>query len=336
MYRRLGWHASVGQLHWAAGFVAALGASTIAANTLAQPYPSRPIRFIIPFAPGGANDIVGRLVGVRLGERLGQQIVVDNRPSSTGVLGVELTVNAQPDGYTLLIGNTVTNGINPVLFASTNRVNATRDLTGVSMLAAVPHAVIASSKLPPNTFAELIVYAKARPGELNYSAPLGGHPHLDMLALAAATGIKIVHLPSKGGGETLPALMRGEAHLSNTNIASMIGPLRAGRIKAYAVTSAKRVAEIPDLPTFAEVGLEGIGSLNWVAVFAPVSTPRAIIEKLHAAIFDVLSAPDMKDMFAKRLIPLQASKSPAELNEFVLSEVSRWTKIIKDNNIKME
>ncbi len=336
MYRKSGWHGSVGQLLGAAGFVAALGASAIAATTLAQPYPSRPIRFIIPFAPGGANDIVGRLVGVRLGERLGQQIVVDNRPSTTGVLGVELTVNAQPDGYTLLIGNTVTNGINPVLFASTNRVNATRDLTGVSMLAAVPHAVIASSKLPPNTFAELIAYAKARPGELNYSAPLGGHPHLDMLALAAATGIKIVHLPSKGGGETLPALMRGEAHLSNTNISSMIGPLRGGQIKAYAVTSARRIAEIPDLPTFAEVGLEGIGSLNWIAVFAPVNTPQAIVEKLHAAILQVLSTPDMKDMFAKRLIPLQFSKSPGELNDFVLSEVKRWAKIVKDNNVKME
>ena len=319
-----------------AGVLAAIFPLPSPTAAIAQDYPARPIRFIVPFAPGGANDIVGRLVGVRLGERLGQQIVVDNRPSSTGVLGVELAANAQPDGYTLLVGNTVTNGINPVLFAATNRVNATRDLTGVSMLAAVPHAVIASSKLPPNTFAELIIYAKARPGELNYTAPLGGHPHLDMLALAAATGIRIVHLPSKGAGETLPSLMRGESHLSNTNIASMIGPLRAGQIKAYAVTSAKRVTEIPDLPTFAEVGLDGIGSLNWVALFAPVNTPRAIIEKLHAAIAELLAAPDMRDMFAKRLIPLQVSKSPGELNDFVRAEGRRWAKIIKDNNIRME
>jgi tripartite-type tricarboxylate transporter receptor subunit TctC len=319
-----------------AALAVALLAGVAAMGAMAQDYPQRPIRFIVPFAPGGANDIVARLIGIKLGERLGQQIVVDNRPSSTGVLGVELTVNAQPDGYTLLVGNTVTNGINPVLFAGSNRVNATRDLTGVSMLVAVPHAVIASSKLPPNNFAELIAYAKARPGELNYTAPLGGHPHLDMLALAAATGIKIVHLPSKGAGETLPALMRGEAHLSNTNISSMIGPLRAGQIKAYAVTSARRVPEIPELPTFTEVGLAGIGSLNWVALFAPVKTPRAIIDKLHATIVEVLSQPEQKESFAKRLLPLQVSKTPAELNEFVAAENQRWARIIRDNNIRME
>ncbi len=319
-----------------AGLLTALATILAAMPGTAQDFPMRPIRFIVPFAPGGANDIVARMISVKLGERLGQQIVVDNRPSSTGVLGVELTVNAPPDGYTLLVGNTVTNGINPVLFAATNRVNATKDLTGVSMLAAVPHAVIASSKLSPNTFAELIAYAKARPGELNYTAPLGGHPHLDMLALANATGIKIVHLPSKGAGETLPALMRGEAHLSNTNISSMIGPLRAGQIKAYAVTSARRVPEIPELPTFAEVGLHGIGSLNWVALFAPVKTPRAVIVKLHANLVEVLAQPEMKEFFAKRLIPLQVSKSPEELNEFVLTETQRWARIIRDNNLKME
>jgi tripartite-type tricarboxylate transporter receptor subunit TctC len=319
-----------------AALAVALLAGVAAAGAMAQDYPQRPIRFIVPFAPGGANDIVARLIGIKLGERLGQQIVVDNRPSSTGVLGVELTVNAQPDGYTMLVGNTVTNGINPVLFAGSNRVNATRDLTGVSMLVAVPHAVIASSKLPPNNFAELIAYAKARPGELNYTAPLGGHPHLDMLALAAATGIKIVHLPSKGAGETLPALMRGEAHLSNTNVSSMIGPLRAGQIKAYAVTSARRVPEIPELPTFTEVGLAGIGSLNWVALFAPVKTPRAIVDKLHATIVEVLSQPELKESFAKRLLPLQVSKTPAELNEFVAAENQRWARIIRDNNIRME
>ena len=320
------------RIAWFAVF-AAIG---LAPNASAQEYPTRPIRFIVPFAPGGANDIVARLISVKLGERLGQQIVVDNRPSSTGILGIELTAQAQPDGYTLLVGNTVTNGINPVLFTKSNRVNASKDLTGVSMLAAVAHVLIASSKFPPNSFGELIAYAKARPGELNYTAPLGGHPHLDMLAMAAATGIKIVHLPSKGAGETLPALMRGEAHLSETNVASMIGPLRAGQIKAYVVTSPRRVAELPELPTYTELGMPGVGSMNWVALFAPVKTPRAIINKLHAAVVEVLTQPEMKEVFAKRLIPLQISKSPEQLNEFVVAEKQRWARIIKDNNLNME
>lgn len=313
-----------------------LAAALLAVPAPAQDYPARPVRFIIPFAPGGANDIVARLISGKLGERLGQQIVIDNRPSATGIIGIELAAQAPPDGYTLLVGNTVTNGINPVLFTKTNRVNASRDLTGVSMLAAVAHVLIASSKFPPNTFAELVAYAKARPGELNYTAPLGGHPHLDMLAMAAATGIRIVHLPSKGAGETLPALMRGEAHLSETNVASIIGPLRGGQIKAYAVTSAHRVAELPELPTYTELGMPGVGSMNWVALFAPVKTPRAIISKLHAAVVETLTQPEMKEMFAKRLIPLQVSKSPAELNEFVMLENQRWARLIKDNNLKIE
>lgn len=302
----------------------------------AEDYPKRPIRFIIPFPPGGANDIVARIVGPKLTERFGQPVVVDNRPGATGTIALDLTARAQPDGYTLLVGNNTSNGIVPILYADRMKINAEKDLTGISLLAAIPHVLIANGKLPPNTFQELIAYAKARPGQLNYSAPTGSHPYMDMLALLAATGTRMVHLPTKGFGETLPLLLRGESQISNSTVASVIGLIRSGQLKAYAVTSEKRIAELPDVPTFAEVGLKGIGSINWVGLFAPARTPRAIIGKLHAAIVDVLSQPELKETYAKRLVPLAVSASPAEFNAFVASETKRWAKIVKDNNVRLD
>lgn len=302
----------------------------------AEDYPKRPIRFIIPFPPGGANDIVARIVGPKLTERFGQPVVVDNRPGASGSIALELAARAQPDGYTLLVGNNTSNGIVPILYADRMKVNAGKDLTGVSLLAAIPHVLIANGKLPPNTFQELIAYAKARPGQLNYSAPAGSHPHMDMLALLTATGTSMVHLPTKGFGETLPLLLRGESHISNSTVASVIGLIRSGQLKAYAVTSEKRIAELPDVPTFAEVGLKGIGSINWVGLFAPAPTPRPIVNLLHAVIVDILGQPDLKQTYAKRLVPLAVSASPAEFNAFVASETKRWAKIVKDNNVRLD
>jgi len=174
-------------------------------------YPTRPIRLVIPYAPGGATDIVARVLAPKLGERLGQQIVVDNRAGAAGNIAVELVATAQSDGYTLLVGNISTNAINPLLFGAKMKVNAVRDLTGITLLAAIPNVILGGPKVPANNLKEAIAYAKERPGQLNYSAPLGSYSHLDMLALTAAAGIKMVHLPSKGAGETLPALLRGEA-----------------------------------------------------------------------------------------------------------------------------
>jgi tripartite-type tricarboxylate transporter receptor subunit TctC len=299
-------------------------------------YPQRPLRFLVPFPPGGANDIVARLVGPKLTERLGQPIVVDNRPGASGAIAVELTARAQPDGYTLLVGNNTSNGIVPVLYRDRMKIDAAKSLTGISLLAAMPHVLIANAKLPPTTFAELIAYAKARPGQLNYAAPTGGHPHLDMLALLAATGTRMVHLPSKGAGQTIPMLLSGESQVSNSNVASVMGLIRSGQLKGYAVTSATRVPELPDVPTFAEVGLKDVGSINWVGLFAPSETRPAVIGRLHALIVDVLSQPGIRETYAKRLVPLAVSATPAEFNAFVASEMKRWMKVVKDNDVRLE
>lgn len=305
-------------------------------NAMAQNYPTRPIRVLIPFAPGGATDIIARMTEPKMSRALGQQIVVDNRPGAAGNIAVELTAQAQPDGYTLLMGNISTNSINPILFAGRMKVNALKDLTGVTKLVAIPSFILGSPKIPANTLKEAIEYASARPGQLNYSAPLGSFAHLDMLAFTAAAGIKMVHVPSKGAGETLPLLLRGDTHITASNVASNIGPVRAGQIKAYAVTSDQRLAELPNVPTMAEAGFPGIGSLNWNGLFVPARTPKAIISRLHAIAVAAMKELEAEGVLERRQTPISVSSSPVEFNAFVQSEAKRWERIIRDNQVKID
>ncbi len=306
------------------------------AQSAATDYPQRPVRVIVPYAPGGATDIIARVLAPKLSERLGQQFVVDNRAGAAGNIAVELVAAAQPDGYTLLVGNISTNSINPLLFAGKMKADASTDLAGITLLVSIPNLILGAPKLPANTLQEAIAYIRERPGQLNYQAPLGSYSHLDMLALQAAAGIKMVHLPSRGAGETLPALMRGEVQLTNSNVASNIGAVRAGQIKAFAVTSAQRIPDLPDVPTLAEVGYPGIGSLNWNGLFAPVRTPRPVIDKLHATIVAAMREPEMQEYLAKRLIPVTLSATPAAFDDYVRAESRRWAKIIKDNNVRID
>jgi len=320
----------------AAALLCASATAASAAQKPAPEYPTRPIRLVIPFAPGGATDIIARVLEPKLTKRLGQQVVVDNRPGAAGNIAVELVAKAQADGYTLLVGNISTNSINPILFAKRMKVNAVRDLAGVSKLVAIPNFILGSPKIPARSLQEAIAYAKERPGQLNYQAPLGSYSHLDMLAFTAAAGIKMVHLPSRGAGETLPALLRGDIHITESNVASNIGAVRAGQIKAFAVTAAQRLAEMPDVPTMAESGFKGIGSLNWNGIFAPKRVPRPIIAKLHKEIVAAMQQLDAEGLLAKRSIPISLSASPAEFDAYVVSEMKRWEKIIRDNGVKID
>ena len=320
-------------------FIAMLAVASVSAQAAQKSesgYPARPIRLLVPFAPGGATDIIARVLEPNLTRRLGQQIVVDNRTGAAGNIAVELVAQSQPDGYTLLVGNISTNSINPMLFAKRTKVDALKDLTGVTKLVAIPNFILGSPKLPAQTLKEALAYARARPGQLNYQAPLGSYSHLDMLALTAAAGVQMVHLPSKGAGETLPSLLRGDVHITESNVASNIGPVRAGQIKAYAVTSEKRLAELPEVPTLAEAGFPGIGSLNWNGLFAPVRTPRAIVARLHADAVAAMKDLDADGTLAKRQLPVSLSASPDEFNAFVHAEAKRWTKIIQDNGVRLD
>jgi len=309
----------------------------VATGTVAaQNYPLRPIRMVVPFAPGGATDIIARILEPRLSQKLGQQVVVDNRAGAAGNIAVEIVANSAPDGYTLLVGNISTNSINPLLFSKNMSVNALKDLVGVTQLVAIPNFVLGSPKIPANTLKEAMDYAKARNGQLNYGAPLGSYAHLDMLALTARAGANMVHIPTKGAGETLTNLMRGDSHIQISNVASNIGAVRAGQIKAYAVTSDKRLAEMPNLPTMAEAGFGGIGSLNWNGIFAPAKTPRPVVDKLYSAIVAAMKELQAEGILEKRFIPISLSESPAEFDAYVRSEMERWTKIIKNNNVHID
>jgi tripartite-type tricarboxylate transporter receptor subunit TctC len=306
----------------------------LACTAFAQPYPAKPIRLVVPFAPGGATDIVGRILAPKLGERLGQQVVVDNRSGAAGNIAVEIVATAQADGHTILVGNISTNSINHQLFRQL-KVNAVRDLAPVTLLASIPNVILGGPKMPAS-FKEALAYVRERPGQLNYQAPLGSYSHLDMLALTAAAGLKMMHLPSKGAGETLTALMRGDVHITNSNVASNIGAIRAGQIKAYAVTSQSRIADLPDVQTLTEAGFPGIGSLNWNGLFVPAATPRAIIDRVFRETVAVMGDVEMKDYLARRLIPLALSESPAAFTTYVQSEAKRWDKIIRDNKVAIE
>ncbi|MDB5811161.1 MAG: transporter [Betaproteobacteria bacterium] len=299
-------------------------------------WPTKPVRLIVPFAPGGATDIVARILAQGLADALGQQFVVDNRSGASGNIGVEMAVRAPADGYTVVINNVSTGAINPIAFASTLKYDSTKELTGVALLASIPNLLVSASNFPPNNLKELIDYAKARPGQLNYSNPIGAYSHLDMLEFMSKAGIQMVNVPSKGAGSSFAPVIAGEIHFSFLNAATVTPQVKAGRMKAFVTTAKKRLSELPDVPTMAEAGFPGMGSVNWNGFFVPAKTPRAIVDKLASATLQVLQKPAVQEAFAKAGVPLTPSASPEEFQEFVRAEQKRWARIIKENNVKFD
>jgi tripartite-type tricarboxylate transporter receptor subunit TctC len=323
--------------HCALAVVAAL-LPLLAAAQPADPYPTRPVKMLIPYAPGGATDIIARHISPKLQEVLGQPFVVDNRPGASGNIALEAAAKATPDGYTLLVGNVSTNAINESTFADVMQTRPSRDLVGISKLVEIPHVVVAAPTFPPNSVAEMIEWAKRNPGKLNYaSAGLGTYPQLDMLRLLKAAGIEATHIPYKGGAaQMLPALMTGEVQVAFINLASTIEQIKAGRLKAIATTMPTRLPELPNVPTMAEQGFPGIGTNAWQGLFAPAATPKPIVDKLYAAVVTVLSRPEMKEMLAQQLMTVAVSRSPQEFTEQVRAETHAWSEVVRDNKVKID
>lgn len=321
-------------------FIAAALWGTVSGASYAQQepqvWPAKAVRLIVPFALGGLTDIVARILAPALGETLAQPFVVENRPGAAGNIGVEQVVRAAPDGYMVLVGNISTNAINPTAFAATLKFDVAKDLAPVTLIASVANVLVSGAAFPPGSFRELIEYARARPGQMNYSNPLGSYSHLDTLDLSGRTGVKAVLIPSKGAGSTLTSIINGEIHFSFLNAASITPHVKGGRMKAFATTARERLPDLPEVPTMAEVGFPEVGSVQWNGFFMPARTPRAIVGKLHAATAQVMGRKQVQEAFVNSAVPITLSKSPEEFQEFVNAEIKRWARIIKDNDIKLE
>jgi tripartite-type tricarboxylate transporter receptor subunit TctC len=301
----------------------------------AQNYPARPLRLIVPTAPGGGTDFTGRLVAAKLSETMGQQVVVENRGGGGGSVGADNAAKATADGYTLLLGSIATHAVNPALYKKLP-YDHLKDFASVSLIGTVPNALVVHPSLPVKSMQEFITYAKANPGKINYgSSGVGSPPHLSMELLRSMTGINLVHVPYKGAGPALADLLGGQVQAMCTSLAGLINFVKSGRVRALGVTTAKRNPQLPDVPTIVESGVPGYEVTIWYAVFAPVATPKAIVDKLNAEMVKALNSSEMKERMALQGMD-PAPSTPAELTAFVKVETAKWAKAAKDSGATAE
>jgi len=299
-------------------------------------YPVRPVRLIVPYAPGGATDITARQLAQRLTDAWSQQVIVDNRAGGSGAIALELTAQAVPDGYTLMVGNVSTNAISETAFAKQLKVKPSRELTGVTNLIELPHFFLVSAAVPVSNLKELIARAKTQ--KMSYaSAGVASYPHLDSARFLKAAGIEMTHVPYKGGaGQMIPALIGNETQFAMLNMASTIAHFRAGRLKPLTTTWPTRRPEFPDVPTMAEAGFPGIGTNAWNGLFAPAKIPRPVLAKVHADVVKAMESPEMKAALDKQFMTVVVNRSPAEFQKFVEAEVKKWGAVIVDNKLVIE
>jgi tripartite-type tricarboxylate transporter receptor subunit TctC len=314
----------------------AASVATVHAFAQTQPYPSRPVRMVIPFAPGGASDFIGRILQPKLAEALGEQVVVDNRPGASGAIGVETAANATPDGYTFLLGNVSSMGIGPNLFA-TIRERA-RDLVPITLVVDVPGALGIHGGLPPNTLKEFIAYARANEGKLSYgSAGYASAQRMAFEFFMSKAGIKLLHVPYKGGaGASTIATISGEVAATMVTTASLVPHAKSGKIKILAVVAKKRIPALPNTPTMIESGFPELDLGSWQGIYVPRATPKAIIDKLYNVTVKVVHDPWTGEQYSKASAEQITSDSPAEFAKFMREQVAFWGKITRDLGIKVE
>jgi tripartite-type tricarboxylate transporter receptor subunit TctC len=300
-------------------------------------YPQKPVRMIIPFAPGGASDFAGRIISPRLSEALGQQIVIDNRAGASGNIGMEAAAKAGADGYTIFLGNIGTIAINPAVFPNL-AVHPARDFIPVSLVAELPSILVANPALAANTVGELVATAKSKPGDLNFASPGSSTLNrLEMEQLIKAAGMKMVHVPYKGGaGPAVTGLLGGETQLMFVTLSSAINFVKAGRLKAFAVTSPKRIEALPQVPTMVEAGYADFVTSSWQGVFVPAGTPRPVVARLHEALVKVLAIPEVKERFATGGVVAASSRTPEDFAVYVNAESERWGKVARESGATID
>jgi tripartite-type tricarboxylate transporter receptor subunit TctC len=300
----------------------------------AQGYPTRPIKLVVPWAPGGGTDVLGRIIAGKLSEAMGQQVIVENKPGASSMIGMASVAQATPDGYTFGLA-TSNLAANPYLYAS-HTFDVARDLAPVVLVSKGVYAMAVNPAVPVKSVADLIAHAKANPGKLNASlVGAGSPPHLALTQFKSMTGTDIMGINYKGGGPSMAAAVAGETQLIFASYATMSPMIQAGRLRLVAVTSASRTSTAPDVPTAMESGLPGFVFDEWYAVFAPAKTPRVAIDRFNAEVRKVLMLPDVRERM-KGLASEPAGGTPEELGEFVRGEMARFSKLINENNIKVE
>ena len=308
------------------GFALTLG---FAAQLPAQPYPARPVRLVVPFPPGGAVDAYARIVQVRLGEQLGQPIVIENRGGAGGMIGADLVAKAAPDGYTLLVGNIAALAMNVGVYASMP-YDPLRDFTPVMHTVDVNYALVVHPAVPAKTIGELVAYAKASPGKLSYgSAGAGSAPHLATELLKQRAGIDMVHVPYKGGGPMVADLLGGQIQLAIGDQANLMPQVKAGKLRVLAVGSARRSPTYPEVPTIAEAGYAGYEAGAWQAIVGPAAMPAPIVKRLHEALLRTMEAPDVRErLIGAGLEPVAGA--PEDLARYIRAEIGKWSKVAKE------
>ena len=315
--------------------IAAISAALGSASGLAQQYPAKTIRVVVGFAPGGGTDVVARIIGAKLGELWGQSVVVDNRAGATGTIGADIVAKSPPDGYTLLMGHVNSHGIAPNLFKKLP-YDAQRDFAMVSYVGYVPNVLVIHPSIPAKNVKELIGIAKARPGQMNYaSSGVGSTQHLAGEMFKLATGTNLVHIPYKGSGPAVIDLLAGHVVMNFDTMPPVLPHIRAGKMRALALTTPKRSPNLPDVPTMMEAGLSGFSMTNWYGVMAPGKTSREIVVKLNAEINKIMQMPEQKaklEEVGTQLDPM----SPEQFAKFLESEIAKYSKLIKAANVTLE
>lgn len=297
-------------------------------------YPHKAIRIVVPVAAGGGTDYTARLIGQKLGEAWGQSVIIDNRPGAAGNLGVEIAAKAQPDGYTLVMPIT-SFPINPSLYAKLP-FDTVKDFAPVVLAASAPLLLVVNPSVPAQSVKDLVALAKAKPGVMNYAnSGSGTTAHLASELLKRMAGVDIVNVPYKGGGPAVIDLIAGHVQIFFATIPAALQQVKAGKLRALAVSSSKRVPELPDMPTVAESGLPGFEVVGWFGLFAPAGTPNPVISKLNGEINKILNAPESRERLSGHgLIP--GGGTPRELGQFLQAEIAKWSKLIRETGIRAE
>jgi tripartite-type tricarboxylate transporter receptor subunit TctC len=309
---------------------------TLAAGTaFAQAYPGKPIRIVVPFAPGGTSDILARAIGPKMTESWGQPVVVENRAGANGNVGADFVAKSAPDGYTMLLSDVGALAINPSVYLNMP-YDPVRDFSPVIMVSYSPHVLAVHPSVPATNIKELVAYAKANPGKLNFAnSGTGGAPHLAGVEFAQRTGIQWAYIPYKGGSQAVTDVVAGQSNVLFNGMLATYPSVKGGRLRGIAVSSAERVPSAPELPTVAESGLPGFVTGSYQGVLAAAGTPREIVARLNAEFTRILNLQDVREMLAKQGTEVRAG-TPEALGTFISSEKARWAKVVKEAGIKAD